>query len=154
MGSNASDQVQLPVGLTGLVGSLGTLLVLLELAPKELSTLSGRVPEMVRGNIPETLALLVCSLLVWSALVLVLRKDKRGIRYLMAGTMLSVFVGTVIMLVGTSWTIVKLLNGDTVTAELFLGSGTLSGALLALIALGTLKRAHSNLDDLRPGGRP
>ncbi len=154
MGSDASDQVQIPVGLVGLVGSLASLLILLELAPKELSTLSGRVPEMVRGNIPETLALLVCSLLVWSALVLVLRKDKRGIRYLIAGTMLSAFVGAVIMLVGTSWTIVRVLNGDKVTAELFLGSGTLSGALLALIALGTLKRALYRIDDLRPGGRP
>ena len=37
-------------------------------------------------------------------------------------------------LINIKKTIVKMLNGDTVTADLFLRSGTLSGALLALIA--------------------
>ncbi len=152
MGSDTSGPEQLPIGPAALVGTLASFMVLLELAPEELSTFSGRFPALVQGNIPEALALLVCSILIISALVLVILKDIRGIRYLMAGTMLSVFVGSVIMLAGASWTIVRALNGGPVTAEMFLGSGTLSGALLAMIALAALRRAFRRIDTKMPGG--
>jgi hypothetical protein len=145
LGSEAAEKVQLPVGAI-LVSLMTFLFAFLEMAPEWLPTFSGRFPAMVQGNIPEALALMVCTLLVLSGLILVIRGDGRGIRYHLAGSMLTVFVGTVISLVGISWTVVEVAKGAPLTVEMFLGSGTMAGALLALVALGTVRRTLLRMD--------
>ena len=152
MASEAPKDLRLPIGPAIGVGTLTFVMSMLGLAPEGIVTLSGALPAVVKSDIPASLALLVCSVMVMGSVPSSLKGKAKGMSYLTAGTMLTVFVGAVLTLVGTSFLATRVLSGEHLSIGLVLRSGMLAGALLTLLAIGASRRTLFHIEGQMQGG--